>query len=132
MTPSPTQEQTPTLDVLLDKFALDDSVLSFAYSYENEARARTSRAAVHEHFRVVEDKNQWQPIETAPKGRNIVLASIRDFMIATVYWSTSLQTWMNATVGIDIPLRIDEQPTHWMPLPAPPTDELSRTKETAE
>jgi len=67
------------------------------------------------------NNNEWQPIETAPKdGTNILVfendnESDAEVMIANYYggnghWSIS---WDDR--GIEI------NPTHWMPLPKPPT-----------
>ena len=60
----------------------------------------------------------WQPIETAPKdGRAIQLVSGN--WQTTGSWHKAYQCWTtNGPVYSKYPA--DEQPTHWMPLPAPP------------
>jgi hypothetical protein len=59
----------------------------------------------------------WQPIETAPKDREILLYGKRRFTdgIAQGAWNSGgamhLPHWMGDVT----------QPTHWMPLPSPPS-----------
>lgn len=57
---------------------------------------------------------QWQDISSAPKdGTPILISESRG--IFTAYWSEGHEFW----VGIVTYLR----PTHWLPLPPPPTEE---------
>lgn len=71
----------------------------------------------------------WQPIETAPKdGRTILLcggftsgfaSGFNDTpAVRTGYWYNGkrVQAWYDTVLG-----RCPLQPTHWMPLPDPPT-----------
>ena len=60
----------------------------------------------------------WQPIETAPKDGSCILAWWPHWRSRAViaYWSTQ-DCW----ASIDA-LTWDIPPTHWMPLPNPPTD----------
>ncbi|WP_424441089.1 DUF551 domain-containing protein [Parvibaculum sp.] len=61
-------------------------------------------------------KPEWQPIETAPKdGTKILLTGPHDangrYMEVCGYWKDRFPvTWMDG----------HGEPTHWMPLPAPP------------
>lgn len=64
--------------------------------------------------------NDWQPIETAPKdGREVLI--IRDFGVSTRYgakvgsFSPPKNAWVSTYEGQTV-----YEPTHWMPLPAPP------------
>lgn len=57
---------------------------------------------------------QWQPIETAPKDVPILAAWASDGGVHIVYWSDS---YGGGWIG-HYPETIE--PTHWMPLPAPP------------
>lgn len=73
---------------------------------------------------------QWKPIETAPKDGSLLLVT------GCNGWSDVLAAWWVADSPEDDgnggkahwrgvlncvgPMRID--PTHWMPLPAPPTE----------
>ena len=62
---------------------------------------------------------QWQPIETAPKpsGRVLLAAEGR-----TCYghWYRTYERWEYDGYDFGNP---KSQPTHWMPLPNPPTNE---------
>lgn len=55
---------------------------------------------------------QWRPIETAPKDGTHVLA-FHNGPIWTVWWSDT-QMWHDSN-------DYDYRPTHWMPLPNPPS-----------
>lgn len=61
--------------------------------------------------------SEWQPIETAPKEVKVIVWSQAIVCPCIAYriegqWADSEGDW---------DLRDDEQPTHWMPLPEPPT-----------
>lgn len=73
---------------------------------------------------------EWQPIETAPKSAETVLAYFPDnerTKIALVF----RPDWENAHASYRCP--VDDcyyvkEPTHWMPLPAPPTTKQPEEK----
>ena len=65
----------------------------------------------------------WQPIDTAPRDGTDVLVYARDEVIGRD------EIWISYFYGKEggpltpqwtAPDDIDEQPTHWMPLPRPP------------
>lgn len=65
--------------------------------------------------------SEWQPIETAPKGGTTIIAwcvcpLTGDGWIAAdvEYWEPR-EHWLGVSDGI-------VSPTHWMPLPPPPSD----------
>lgn len=64
----------------------------------------------------LEAAQQWQPIETAPKDRQILLAAQfdheNDWRIKTGWWNDEIDEWHV--------LGASWSPTRWMPLPAPP------------
>lgn len=72
--------------------------------------------------------SEWQPIETAPKdGRDILVwMPLGDGRgnptVAVVDWyvANGESHWRIAE-GVFGPLALDFPPTHWMPLPEPPT-----------
>lgn len=75
------------------------------------------------------DVNAWQPIETTPKARDErILVHCKNGATYAVYWSTICDAkagfepcW--CTIGgneLGELNRDARQPTHWMPLPAPP------------
>lgn len=87
------------------------------------------------------DESGWRPIETAPKDGTEVLVATVDW-VATASWDAEHEpvsrdedgneldydqwTWEGAWLGDG--LNSDESPivydpTHWMPLPAPPSEE---------
>ena len=80
---------------------------------------------------------EWQPIETAPKDGTLVIAAWdaetdpspeveRIWIVTAAYWMEGFDgsveepayphAWMQADECIPV------EPTHWMPLPEPPTD----------
>lgn len=67
--------------------------------------------------------SEWQPIETAPKMREVILwadTSTRDFpnwKMASGYYHDGIGAWIWAGEQVRdwaFP------PTHWMPMPTPP------------
>ena len=65
--------------------------------------------------------SEWQPIETAPKDGSEILGWCHGLGRHIVSWGCQPQHnprhfWISSTCNIN---HID-QPTHWMPLPAPP------------
>jgi hypothetical protein len=63
--------------------------------------------------------NEWQSIETAPKDGNIL----------TAWWAPAEHEWIIRTALVfagrfhahgGSPYTVHYEPTHWMPLPAPP------------
>ena len=66
---------------------------------------------------------KWEPIETAPKdGTRIDLWS-RSERVPNARWDARRKAWVHDWLGdfdsID-EVRVDGNPTHWMPLPPPP------------
>lgn len=66
---------------------------------------------------------EWQPIETAPKDGKRVLAFYPLFNMSRVSWHKVfyLDGPLWACDAVRSPDRWSDQPTHWMPLPPPPT-----------
>lgn len=69
----------------------------------------------------------WQPIETAPKCRTVLVQHEEDLYPVAAYKLTENDKWRRETEGPEdefyganrhCPLY--REPTHWMPLPAPP------------
>ena len=62
--------------------------------------------------------SEWQPIETAPRDGKHILAYTHDDQIKEVWWQKDfldgLEYWQDDWDG-------EPMPTHWMPLPEPPT-----------
>lgn len=67
---------------------------------------------------------EWQPIETAPKERGLIL-----LWRPTTHWKVDLGCWRPNTIkaahwgswnAMPIYWCIQNPPTHWMPLPEPP------------
>lgn len=73
--------------------------------------------------------SEWQPIETAPKDGSAILiwqpdrskywglGNFDDLRYAIGYWRVAdkIGSWGNRNSAV-------VNPTHWMPLPAPPLD----------
>lgn len=65
------------------------------------------------------DAAAWRPIESAPRDGTHILVPMK-FIGADVV-SYDLGAWRETTSM----LRLKEEPTHWQPLPAPPTKETT-------
>ena len=64
----------------------------------------------------------WHPIETAPKdGQHLMLGMADEQYVAEGYYDEAADAWFPPLQSdTDMPdMRI--YPTHWMPLPAPPS-----------
>lgn len=61
---------------------------------------------------------EWQPIETAPKNRHLLIFSSATG-VETSFWNPSLDDWDGGLDGYGEPQALVHA-THWMPLPAPP------------
>lgn len=68
----------------------------------------------------------WQPIETVPKMKNLLLFAVTDigedgrvknWKMDTGYYSSEPGVWTWSGYQVR---KSDIQPTHWMPLPEPP------------
>lgn len=60
---------------------------------------------------------EWQSIETAPKDIGTIIGSNGQWVVA-MRWSTNGMTWTSEYH------RSAVAPTHWMPMPEPPKEDL--------
>ncbi len=88
---------------------LDKLIPEDMHSYKREAQAALSSITLA-------DLMPWQPIETAPKDGTQIL--ILRGHILQVRWYKTTKEWGQRYWSI--PKWFEEQPTHWMPLPACP------------
>lgn len=76
----------------------------------------------------------WQPIETAPKQKVVLLWALTDtetgnWLMATGYWMPGYGDDPGAWTWDGRRLKAyDTQPTHWQPLPEPPAAIEKATK----
>lgn len=73
----------------------------------------------------------WEPIASAPKDGTIILVYVPAdgddrAEIASVHWAPHADKWLCANSGWTLE---SPQPTHWMPLPAPPVAGLGEERE---
>ena len=68
-------------------------------------------------------RREWQPIETAPKYQVVLLAG----RWLSGRWEVATGEWLISRW----PFVGEGQPTHWMPLPAPPERAAAPTEQTA-
>lgn len=67
-------------------------------------------------------ESEWRDIASAPKdGTPVLLANARDGSIRWSLWSED--RWRDGQKRVGGQVNMDS-PTHWMPLPAPPTPPL--------
>lgn len=65
--------------------------------------------------------SEWQPIETAPKdGKDVQVYVTESREQFVAFWSESDDGFCFATTKEGKPILV-KTPTHWMPLPPPPT-----------
>ena len=92
-------------------------------------------------------QDQWKPIETAPKGvcaqtitdpeyvePPTLLLRFGDEAVSVAYWDwyyadggagcTDGLAWVEPCSGDQLNLHYSTAPTHWMPLPKPPSEGL--------
>jgi hypothetical protein len=63
------------------------------------------------------ERLQWQPIDTAPKDGTTILGWECDEILLVAYCVDDKWIWMNF---MSDHTSWSPNPTHWMPLPAPP------------
>jgi hypothetical protein len=67
--------------------------------------------------------SEWQPIETAPYGKTVLLFAITDTETGNWKMATGSRPFDNSRPwnwgGYEL-RPYDVEPTHWMPLPEPP------------
>lgn len=128
----------------LDERALEVALTAISGEAEN-ASIRIAARAIGEAAIRAYLAAQWQPIETAPEDRTILLARIRDgqvFWCSSAKWAVQLlghttgasiagwyidgpsffKNWRQGSERTAAPGFLDKAwpPTHWMPLPEPP------------
>lgn len=81
---------------------------------------------------LVQDEAGWRPIETAPKDGTVIDVWLGDADVSDLDFYCQSRTckrsanwyWSNGKfrpfTGWDLPLTTFVEPTHWIPLPAPP------------
>ena len=93
-----------------------------------ETAAPTIRALELENQRLRQNARDWQPIETAPKQKIVLLWALTDtetgnWKMSTGYWMPGYRDEPGSWTWDGRLLKAYEvHPTHWMPLPTPPQD----------
>lgn len=70
------------------------------------------------------EMSKWQPISTAKKDGNPILATWLDTWpdhpdICAIFWNESRERWCYSRTAW---ICVGYEPTHWMPLPEPPKE----------
>jgi hypothetical protein len=130
----------------LARMGMTDAPLLFRNYLERAvAELEALRAALDAQPPQAPQKDRWQPIETAPKMRTILLFAVTDladdgtvlnWKTATGSWHTGYEDDRSKAQGLT-PWEWDGHrvkvyelhPTHWMPLPDPPIAEGRRAQE---
>ena len=68
-----------------------------------------------EHLAEAQERMKWQPIETAPKGKNEILIFFEPGHCDVCCWNTIENDWVNSSSHVPAGFA-----THWMPLPPAP------------
>lgn len=113
----------------------DEKWSSFIEGWESVPEVWHGRSFVEASFNPVrrrftqEEPQQWQPIETAPIKRCVLLyaASQKDWLIGSVGPDGTVRDWDGCRSN-----EWDFRPTHWLPLPPAPADQLGRAVPLAE
>lgn len=72
-----------------------------------------------------EQVNTWQPIKTAPRDTKVIVSGFNFDDPKQGRWvDSAILTETGWAWNIEFSDAGPYPPTHWMPLPAPPTDEL--------
>ena len=61
--------------------------------------------------------SEWQPIETAPRDGSEIIV-LDDGAVRSAVWSDTINKFTGDGGNV---FNWCERPTHWMPLPSPPT-----------
>jgi hypothetical protein len=59
--------------------------------------------------------SKWQPIETAPKGRKVLVGKVGSPWVYPAWWDSYCERWISAYFPLDYFL----PPTHWREFPDP-------------
>ncbi len=61
----------------------------------------------------------WQPISTAPRGGSVIFGTtVQEKIPHFVYYSPIRGAWVDSKHTVTV------YPTHWMPIPDPPKEDL--------
>jgi len=72
-----------------------------------------------ERIKDLEAKTAWQPIETAPKDRTILIYDDEQYETHVGFWLPGVCEWVDERECMTL-----YYPTHWMPLPSTPKKEV--------
>ena len=135
MTNTPTQAAIEAAARAIDRklaFEVDSTVR--ASELTREEQTIVAKAAIEAYRAAMREAGEgWQPIETAPRDREILVGS-GEYCVASAIkrmWGPSGSAeWYYCTGGYTVwqgpdetgsILELDFEPTHWMPLPNPPS-----------
>jgi len=76
-------------------------------------------AALTKERDALREAQTWQPIETAPKGATDCILTYSPVGMDIAWWSEGENDWLTVETGT----YLAGDPTHWQPLPIPPTKE---------
>lgn len=102
-----------------------DAAVTIRQLYDRVRELEFKLAACQPSGEAVAARECWRPIETAPKNGEYILM-LRGTTVRTARW---FDDWMFGESAWGAPgwsYPKDDQPTHWMPMPAPPAGEYSK------
>jgi hypothetical protein len=112
-----------TIEALADKLEAVSSLGGYIMESKEAAQIVTALRSISS---LSAATATWQPIETVPKMKNILLwaatdigddGAIRNWKMDTGYWSSGAECWTWSGYQVR---KYDIHPTHWQPLPAAP------------
>lgn len=113
--------------IMSDDYA--DLLEDLDYMSGNSLRAKKAAIAIRaqaEHIAALESMVAWRPIETAPKDGTHIDLWAGEERVADCRWNVRSKRWEYWAWG-DFDgmamVKVDYNPTHWMPIPAAPLKE---------
>ncbi len=102
-----------------------DGNYQMGWAYSSNIPADPNSQPLYASPRKADERDAWQPIETAPKDGTPVMLYARSEKatapVVVIGWCLYGHRWVECAFAPNLPVGL--VPTHWQPLPAPPKQE---------